>query len=322
MAWKVLVTDHVFPSIDLAREELTKVGAELIMVGRDREAVMQALPEVDAVLNTYFPLDAELIGRMRRCRIIARFGIGVDNVDVVAAERRGIWVTNVPDYCIDEVADHTLALILSLLRKVTFLNALTHAGQWTYEPARPIHRLAGLVLGLIGFGQIGRRVCEKSRVFGFQALAYDPYVSPGDIREAGASPAELSTLLACSDVVSVHVPLTPQTRHLLNRETIGRMKPGAFLVNTSRGGIVDEAALREALDEGRLAGAALDVLEREGAAWDSPLRGHPRVILTPHVAFYSEASVSELQRKAARQVAKVLSGLAPDYPVNRPAMAS
>ena len=321
MAWKVLLTDHVFPSLEPAREELARVGAELVLANGDRAAVVRALAEADAVLNTYFPLDADLIGLMTRCRIIARLGIGVDNVDVAEAERRGIWVTNVPDYCIDEVADHTLALILALLRKVTLLDRLTRAGRWTFEPARPIPRIAGLVLGLVGFGQIGRRVCEKAQAFGLRVLAYDPYVNPFVVRQAGATPADLETVLAASDVVSIHVPLTPQTRHLLDRQRLARMKPGAFLVNTSRGGIVDEAALRQALDEGRLAGAALDVLEHEGADWESPVRGHERVILTPHVAFYSEASVAELQRKAARQVAAVLSGSAPQYPVNRPARA-
>lgn len=321
MGWKVLFTDHVFPSIEPVQDELDRIGAELVVAAGDREAVARAAADADAVLNTYFPLDAELIERMGRCRIIARLGIGVDNVDVATAERRGIWVTNVPDYCIDEVADHTLALVLALLRKVTVLDALTRAGRWTFEPARPIPRLANLVLGLVGFGQIGRRVCQKSKAFGLHVLAYDPYVNPFAIREAGAAPADLDSLLASSDVVSIHVPLTAQTRHLLDRERIARMKPGAYLVNTSRGGIVDEAALREALDRGHLAGAALDVLEHEGAHWESPVRGHERVILTPHVAFYSEASVEELQRKAARQVVAVLSGAAPQHPVNRPAMA-
>ena len=319
MGWQVVLTDHVFPSLDPVQQELASIGAQLQLAHGEREALVRLLPQADAVLNTYLPLDASLIGLMQRCRIIARMGIGVDNVDVEAATARGIWVTNVPDYCVEEVADHTWALILALVRKVAWLNGPTHQGAWSFQEVRPIPRLQGLVLGLVGFGRIGRRVADRGRAFGMRVVAYDPYLQPQRIAEGGAEPVDFDRLLQVSDVVSVHSPLTPQTRHLLDGRALSRMKPGAFVVNTSRGGIVDEQALRQALDSGHLAGAALDVLEREGAGQASPLHGHPRVILTPHVAFFSEESVVDLQRKAARQVTRVLAGQEPDYPVNRPA---
>ena len=312
----VAVSDSVFPNLDPARQVLASIGADLKMADAPTpDAIVQAAASADALLVTYAKITADMIEQMPRCRIISRFGIGVDNVDLAAATGKGIVVTKVPDYCIDEVSDHTMALLLALVRKIPSSSARTHAGKWEMKAVVPIHRLRGSVMGLVGFGRIPQLVAPKAQSFGMKVLAFDPFISADVFARAGVERVEFLELLGRSDYVSVHTPLMPDTRGLFNKDTLAQMKQGAYLVNTARGPIIDEAALAEALDAGRLAGAALDVMTQEPPP-PSPLFGRDNVIITPHTSFYSEESLVELQVKAAQEVVAVLSGNAPRNPVN------
>jgi D-3-phosphoglycerate dehydrogenase len=318
----VAVTDHVFPDLDQERELLGRDGHELRFGGNAStvDEVRRAVAGADAVLNCYAPMPAEVIDDLEGCVVIARYGIGLDTVDMDAATARGIVVTNVPDYCIDEVSDHALALILSLARGVVRLDRRVHAGSWTPTDARPLHRLRGRTAGLVGFGRIARALATKLSSIGFRIVATDPFLTDDAIREGDAEPLELGELLATADVVSIHAPLTAESRHLIGRRELAAMRPGAILVNTSRGPLIDVEALRSALADGRLGGVGLDVLETEPPAADDPLLARDDVVLTPHAAFYSEESLRELQRKAVEQVVEALAGRRPPYAVNAEAL--
>jgi D-3-phosphoglycerate dehydrogenase / 2-oxoglutarate reductase len=312
----VSVADSVFPNLEPAQKVLSKIGADLRLAETSTpEAILQAARQADAVLVTYAKITAEMIRQMTRCRVISRFGIGVDNVDIAAATDAGIVVTRVPDYCMDEVSDHTMALLLALIRKIPFANSLVHAGRWEMPAVVPIHRLRGTVLGLVGFGRIPQLVAPKAKSFGIKVVTYDPYVSSSVTSASGVQKVDFVTLLKNSDYVSIHTPLLPETHHLFNADAFAQMRPTAYLINTARGPIVDEAALAHALDRKQLAGAALDVLSTEPPS-DSLLFGRNNVILTPHMSFYSEESLVELQTRAAEEVARVLTGQMPRNPVN------
>ncbi len=318
----VVVADSVFPNLDLARAVVSRAGAELRLASQPTpEGIVAAAREADALLVTYAKINADMIREMKKCKIISRFGIGVDNVDIEAATRQRIVVTKVPDYCIDEVSDHAMALLLSLVRKIPFSSARAHAGRWEMPAVTPIHRLRGTVLGLVGFGRIPQLVAPKAKAFGMRVMAYDPYVPLNVMEQAGVGRLEFPELLKISDYISIHSPLLPETHHLFSDEVFRQMKPGALIVNTSRGPVVDEAALARALDAKQLAGAALDVLEQEPPV-NSPLFGRDNVILTPHTSFYSVESLEELQTKAAEEVVRVLSGQPPRNPVNPEALAA
>jgi len=320
----VVVTDHVFPHLDQEREILAAAGHEL-RYERDvhtPDEVRAAVAGADGILNCYAPVPGEVIRTMPGCRIIARYGIGLDTIDIPTATELGIVVTNVPDYCIDEVSDHALALILALGRGVALLDRSVRSGTWDPLVARPLHRLRGRTLGLVGFGRIARRLAEKAAPIGFRVLATDPFVPAAVIEAAGVGPVELAELLEASDVVSIHAPMTEDNRHLIAAPELGRMKPGAFLVNTSRGPLVDLGAVRETLEAGHLGGVALDVLENEPPEADDPLFRRPDVVITPHAAFYSEEAMVEQQRKAAEQVVAALAGEMPSYAVNADAVAA
>jgi D-3-phosphoglycerate dehydrogenase len=263
------------------------------------------------------PITAEALDALPRCRLVVRYGVGVDNVDVEAAAARGVWVANVPDYGRDEVADHTLALALAVLRGVVALDRSVREGTWDLEAARPLRRLSTLTYGVVGCGAIGTAVAGRAAGLGMRVLGYDvPQVR-------SAPPIErvpLEALLSSSDVVSLHAALTPDTHHLIGAAALGRMRPSAFLVNTARGGLVDAAALLAALDAGELAGAALDVLEGEPPdelGWR--LARHPKVVMTPHAAWYSEEAFHTLKTEVAREALRVLEGGRPRSPVNAPA---
>jgi len=312
----VAVADSVFPNLDPARAVLGGIGATLELATEPTpDAIVRVAAGADALLVTYAKISADMIARMSRCRIISRFGIGVDNVDVPAATRAGIVVTRVPDYCIDEVSDHAMALLLALVRKIPIANAHVHAGRWEMATVVPIHRLRGSVLGLAGFGRIPQRVAPKAAAFGLRVVAFDPYVPADVFARSGVEPVDFAELLRISDYVSIHTPLAPETYGLFDAEAFRRMKPTAYIINTARGPIVDEAALARALDAGQVAGAALDVMPNEPPL-ASPLFGRTNVILTPHTSFYSEESLVELQTKAAQEVVAVLTGQAPRNPVN------
>src|SRR6267154_2595106 len=318
----VAVADSVFPNLDPAREVLSAIGADLQLASQPTpEQILKIAAGADALLVTYAKITGDMIGQMTRCRIISRFGIGVDNVDLAAATSAGIVVTKVPDYCIDEVTDHALALLLAAARKITLSNTQVHAGRWEMPAVVPIHRLRGSVLGLVGFGRIPQLVVPKAEAFGLKVISYDPFVSEETMKRAGVEKVDFSELVKVSDHISIHTPLVPETKYLFNADVFRTMKPTAHLINTARGSIVDEEALVEALDQGRLAGAALDVLSQE-PPFTSPLMGRDNVILTPHMSFYSAESLIDLQSKAAEEVVRVLTGEAPHNPLNPEALNS
>jgi D-3-phosphoglycerate dehydrogenase / 2-oxoglutarate reductase len=310
--YKVVVSDQVFPSVEIERGLLAGIDAELTVAAGGVDDVLEVATDADAILNTYLPWDADAIGRLEKCRIIARYGIGFDNVDLGAASNAGIVVTNVPDYSVEEVATHALALILATLRKVVGADGSVRSGTWSVDNFRPIRRLSTLTVGLLGYGRIARKIAAPLEALGARIIAHDPYLEPGP----GLPPLlGLSEVLAEADIVSLHLPLTDETSGFINTERIAEMKPGAILVNTSRGPLVDLASLAEALVDGKLSGAGLDVFDIEPLD-ASRIEGIPNLIATPHMAYYSEEALAESQTKAATQVIKVLTGENPDYQVN------
>jgi D-3-phosphoglycerate dehydrogenase len=312
----IAVTDSPFPSLDPAKAALARVDPELRMAqSASAEDILAVARDADAILVTYAKLPGELLRQLTRCRAIGRFGLGVDNIDIPAAAALGISVNYVPDYCMQEVSDHAMALLLATARKVPLSDKLVQSGRWEVPPIVPIHRLSGRVLGLVGFGNIPRALAPKARAFGLRVVTHDPYVSPGVLSAAGVDGVSFDRLLEMSDFVSIHAPLMPSTRGLFNADVFHKMKKGAVLINTARGPLVDEAALIAALDTGQLGGAALDVVTTEPLTKDSKLLGRDNVILTPHTAFYSVEALEELQTKCAADVARVLSGEQPVYPV-------
>jgi D-3-phosphoglycerate dehydrogenase len=312
----IAVTDSPFPSLDPAKAALARVDPELRMAkSASAEDILAVARDADAILVTYAKLPGELLRQLTRCKAIGRFGLGVDNIDIAAAAALGMTVTYVPDYCMQEVSDHAMALLLSLVRKVPLSNKLVQSGRWEVPPIVPIHRLSGQVLGLVGFGNIPRALAPKAKAFGLRVVTHDPYASADVLTRAGVEGVGFDALLGMADFVSIHAPLMPATRGLFSAEVFAKMKKGAFLVNTARGPLVDEDALIAALDAGHLGGAALDVVTTEPLAKGSKLLGRDNVILTPHTAFYSVEALDELQTKCATDVARVLSGEQPIYPV-------
>ena len=312
----IAVTDSPFPSLDPAKAALARIDPELrVANSASADDILAVARDADAILVTYAKLPGDLLRQLRRCKAIGRFGLGVDNIDIAAAAELGITVTYVPDYCMQEVSDHAMALLLALARKVPQSNALVQAGRWDMPAVVPIHRLAGHVLGLVGFGSIPRALTPKAKAFGLRVVAHDPYVPQHALAAAGVESMSFDRLLEISDFVSIHAPLLPATRGLFNAEVFRKMKQGACLINTARGPLVDEDALLAALDSGRLAGAALDVVAVEPLPKGSRLIGRDNVVLTPHTGFYSVEALNELQTKCAADVARVLSGEKPVYPV-------
>jgi D-3-phosphoglycerate dehydrogenase len=312
----IAVTDSVFPSLNPAMAALARIDPEIRMAnGTSADDILAVARDADAILVTYAKLPAELLGQLTRCKVIGRFGLGVDNIDVAAAAARGITVTYVPDYCMHEVSDHAMALLLALVRKIPFSNRLVQSGRWEMPAVAPLRRIDGQVLGLLGFGNIPRALVPKAKAFGIKVIAYDPFAPQEVFTAAGVESTSFDDLLARADFISVHAPLTPATRGLVNAQAFAKMKKGALIVNTARGPLIDEPALIAALDSGQLGGAALDVVAVEPLAKESPLIGRDNVILTPHTAFYSVEALEELQTKCANDVARVLSGEKPVYPV-------
>lgn len=310
--FKVVVTDQVFPDVERERALLADIGADLEVADGSLDDALARGQDADALLNTYLPISADTLAALGSCRIVARYGIGVDNVDLAAAKDAGIVVTNVPDYCVDEVAAHALALLLSLLRRVPQGHARVQAGGWGLESLRPIQRLSELTVGLVGFGRIARRLAESLAVLGCHLVVHDPFLTPSPDLPPLVS---LEELLRMSDAVSLHAPLTPETTGLINAEALEHVPAHSVLVNTSRGPLVVLEDVVEALRGERLRGAALDVLPTEPPDL-SAVQGVPNLLVTPHMAYYSEQAIAESQHKAATQVIKVLTGQRPDYQVN------
>jgi D-3-phosphoglycerate dehydrogenase / 2-oxoglutarate reductase len=316
----VAVTDHPFPDLAIAREILEGAGHTLVEHHcRTGEEVAAACADADGLLNTYAPIPAATLRALRRCRAIARFGIGVDTIDLDVADELGITVTNVPDYCSGEVAAHTLALLLAVHRRIVQLDRDVHRGGWDVLAAGVIRRLDGSSLGLVGAGRIARAIATRAAAFGLRVLAYDPYLPDEAWPASVEQRTSLETLVADSDFLSLHVPAVAETYHLVDEALLRQMRPHAILINTARGALVDSEALVRALREGWIAGAGLDVVEREPLDPGHELREIDTVVLTPHVAFYSEESLRELQRKAAEELRSALAGVPPAYLVNDPA---
>ncbi|MDP6649001.1 MAG: C-terminal binding protein [Acidimicrobiales bacterium] len=311
------MTDHVFPDLEPTKAVLASVGAEVNLArSGSAEDILAVARDADAVINCFAQLPGDVINQFEQCRIIARTGIGIDTIDLDVATTKGIVVTNVPEYCEDEVSDHAMALLLALARNVTRGNTQVHGGEWALAELKPMFRLRGRTVGLVGFGKIPRLVAAKAQAFGLNVVAFDPYIEPSDAASLGVELLSLEKLVANSDFVSIHAPLTPETHHMIGADVLAGMRPEAMLINTARGGLVDVDALADALDAGSLAGAGLDVLPDEPPAAGLRLMDRDNVILTPHTAFYSEQSMIDLQAKAAQQVALVLAGEQPQYAVN------
>ena len=313
----VLLTDYAWPDVAIEAELIEDAGFRLVTgpakpASADVIAALAAEHLPAAIMTNWAPVSAAAIAASAALRIVARLGVGLDNIAVDEATRRGIWVTNVPDYCIEEVSDHAVGMLLAWARGLIHFDREVKAGRW--DPASAsLRRVHDLTCGIIGLGRTGRRTAEKLRSFGVRLLGHARSADKG---LDGIETMTLEDLLPRSDVVIVHVPLTAQTRHLLGRERLALMKPGAFLVNVSRGAVIDTSALVAALEGGRLAGAALDVLEDEPRVPPGLLR--PDVILTPHVAFSSDASLRDLRRKASEEVVRVLRGERPRQARNEP----
>lgn len=312
----VAVADTVFPSLDPAKEALARVNAELKLAEEATpEKILAVAAEADGLLVTYGQITAEVIAGLKNCKVIGRFGIGIDNIDIPAATAAGITVTYAPVYCLDEVSDHAMALLLSLARKIPFANKRAAEGRWEMKAVTPIGRFRGKTLGLIGLGNIPQQIVGKAQAFGINVIASDPYCPDDVFSRLNVEKVELDNLLASSDYVSVHAPLTPETENMFNMDAFKKMKSSAFLVNTARGPLVEVNDLAAALDAGEIAGAALDVMPVEPPEADNPLLGRDDVILTPHTGFYSQEALLDLQTTVASDVAAVLAGEAPKYPV-------
>lgn len=319
MAWKVLVTDHVWPSVEPERAVLAGIGAELIVAPNSEEDTLASLvKDVDGILTCFAQVTDKVVRSAEKCQVIGRFGVGVDNIAVDTATELGIAVTYVPDYCMEEVSDHVMALLLSWNRRIVlFDNSVKNQGWGSVPLTMRIMRIRGKKLGVIGFGRIGRVVAAKAGAFGMEVLAYDPYLSSEDVAKHGARLVDMPTLLGESDFVTVHSPLTPETHNLIGEKELRMMKSESFLINAARGPLIDEAALYTALTEGWIAGAGVDVMVEAVPPKDHPLIGLENFIVTPHVAFFSQEAVLELEERAAGEVASVLQGKMPDNLVNR-----
>ena len=314
----VVIAHSVFDDLALEEELLSAVDATVVWTGNlTTPEALDAAREADALMIALEVVSADLLASMRRCRIVSRLGIGIDNIDVDAATECEIWVANVPDYSVDEVSTHAIAFLLAHARRLPRMITMTREGTWGREPVRPIQRLRGQKLGLLGFGRIGRAVAVKAQGLGLEVSACDPYLSAETLVAAGVQPVDWETLLRTSDYVSLHASLTDETRQIVDAEALSLMKPTAFLINTGRGALIDEEALLGAIRSDQIAGAALDVLAVEPPPPDHPFLREERVWVTPHLACYSEEADDDVRVRAAQEVVRVLRGEKPRSPVNQ-----
>ncbi len=317
MNCRILITDYAWPDLEIEKEVLSAVGGEIMVAGEGTPGEIIALaPQADAILTCWKDVPAEALEIAPNCSVVSRYGIGLDNIPIGRATELGMLVTNVPDFCLEEVSDHVMTLLLATARQLLPLARTPERSGWTRETPRPIPRVRGQTLGLIGFGNIARALVPKALGFGLRVVAFTPRLRSEDAPDGVEVTNDLGQMLSESDYVSIHCPLTEETAHIIDDAAIARMKSSALLINTSRGGVIDEEALIRALKEGRIAGAALDVTDPEPPAADNPLLSLENVIVTPHAAFYSVAATAELARKAAENVVTVLRGEVPRNLVN------
>lgn len=317
--YRVLLTDaDRFPPSEADRAVLEDIGAELIEVsyGIEEKELAHVCKDIDAVLVFAAKITLAVIEKMTRCKIIARCGIGFDNIDVEAAKKRGITITYVPDFCVEEVSDHTVGLMLDCWRKISYSNDRIRKGYWdTYKSLGKMRRITGQTVGFLGLGRIAQEVARKLRGFNLRLIAFDPYVPPSAMQTLGVASVSFNELIRVADVLSLHLPLTAETQHIINKKVLEQMKFGATLINTSRGPLVDETALIHALHNGRIGAAGLDVLELEPPNNDNLLLEMEQVVITPHSAAFSEEALSEVRQRAIAEVVRKFKGLQPQTPV-------
>ncbi|MBT5330900.1 MAG: C-terminal binding protein [Porticoccaceae bacterium] len=319
--FKVVLTDNIFPDLIIEREMLDKVDAELVEV-TDPATLADEVKDADAVINTYAQMTPEIINGMEKCKLIIRNGIGVNTIDVDACNAKGIMVGNIPTYCIEEVATHAIALMLTLNRKVFLYNRTVREGIWDVKEGMNINSTVGATLGLVGFGRIPRLINDRAQALGMNVLAYDPFVTAEAAAETGATKAEMDQIIAESDFISIHCPLTPETKGMFNYEAFKAMKDSAYLINTARGPIVNEPDLVQALEEGLIGGAGLDVLMEDKGQAEHPLYKFENCIITPHAAWYSETSILRRRTQTVDSVIEVLEGREPNSFLNKAALQS
>jgi D-3-phosphoglycerate dehydrogenase len=309
---KVLITDYAWDSIQREEQILAEIAAEVIVAPKgDENTLVDLARDCDAIMTNWARTTGKVIEASPKLKIVARYGVGIDNIDVATATRLGVVVTNVPDYCVDEVSEHAFTLLLAVGRRIMLLDRDIRRGGWNLNLVKPVHRIRGSTLGVVGFGRIGRMTAEKGRAFGMNLIAYDPILSAAAIRERGAEPVDFAELLRRADYISLHAPLTPETHHLFDTRAFRQMKPNAVIVNTARGALIDTEALAQALREHWIGGAGIDVLPNEPPEKGNPLIGLDRIVMTSHEAFYSEESLVELQTRTAQEVVRVLRGERP-----------
>jgi len=314
---KVVITDYQYENVDNERKIVEEAGFALeVYNSKEKPDVISAVKEADAVIVQYADIDEEVISHMEKCKVIIKYGIGFNNIDTKAASKKGIYVCNVPDYGIDEVANHAVAMIMALAKKLITIDGALKKGDWSYDSIIPLYRMAGSTLGLVGLGRIPMSVAKKMRGFDMEILAYDPFVDKKLAEENGVKLVDFDTLCTKSDFISVHCPLNDDTLHLFNKDVFDKMKETAYLINTARGPVIKEADLIEALKAKKIAGAGLDVFEVEPITKDNELLNLDNVIATPHIAWYSEQAINSVQSKAAIEAVNVISGNAPLNPVN------
>ena len=318
MQYKVVMTDHVYPDLALESKAFAEAGAEFVYLDtKEEKLIASAVADADAVITCYASINADIIKTMRKCRSISKTGIGVNNIDVEQATKQGIRVLNVPDYCIEEVSDATVAQVLALTRRIPFLWDKVRDGEWSLEGNKGISRLNGKTMGFLGFGRIARRAAEKMKPFGVKIIAYDPYVTQESVAGFAVEMVDLEKLFSDADILSLNVPLSAETQDIINKDALKKMKKSAIIVNTARGPLINEANLCDAIREGEIAGAALDVICTETYDERNPLFSLPNVVITPHAAFYSVESTQELREKVLADVLAILEGNAPKYQVNK-----
>jgi len=315
--FKVYVTDYEYATLEYEEREIAKIDAEFIPLQcKTPQDVIEQAKDADALLVQYTQITREVFENLKNLKIVSRYGVGVDCVDIQAATDNDVIVVNVPDYGIAEVSDHAVTLLLNVIRKITYLaNDVTNGG-WDFKIAVPITRLNQMTLGIVGFGRIGREFLNKTKPFGFNILVFDPFVEKEEIEKCGATKVTFEELIAQSDAVSIHAPLYKKTQYLFNKDVFSKMKKGSYIVNTARGGLINQNDLVEAIESGIIAGAGLDVCETEPLQKDHKLRTMEQVVITPHIAWYSEEAKVDLQRKTAEEVVRVLSGQEPLNPRN------
>lgn len=315
---KVIITDCDHDNIEIEKEIFAAAGIEMeLKQAVSEEEVIAECKDAEIFVVQYAKITDKVMERCPKLKYVVRYGVGVDTVDVAAATRRGIQVGNVPDYGMNEVADHAIALALAMTRKVVKMNVFTRNQVWDYTASIPVHRFSALTVGVVGLGRIGRNFAQKMSALGFRVIGTDPYFQSSPETEKYVTQVSMDEVVGCSDIISLHCP-ADGNQNLFNREVFRRMKPGAVLINVARGGIINEADLEEALTKGELGGAALDCMAGEPVGKDCPLFRHENVIVTPHMAWYSEEAARELKRKVAEEAVRFAKGEPIHYPVNRP----